>query len=228
MFRGVILLLLLSLAAGKVCAQEKEHGQPMGSFRLTYYWIVFEADFSGRPEVPLYDMKGRALAVVTTEFARRVSMEGTGVLRDGRVLNLHQECRIAKFGWCFMEVDRKKAPFGYGSTSPLHPFRTVAAPDEVIPRGTVVYIPEYDGMPLPGSEGGFSFHDGCFVVEDTGWSLQGKHLDIFALSEEYYRTLHKRVGEQEKVHIYRDSELCPASAVALYDPSNWARELLGQ
>ncbi len=225
---ALLLLLLALVLPGGLRAQEQGLGRSMGSFRLTYYWIVFEADFPGRPEVPLFDSKGKSLALVTTEFARRVSMEGTGVLRDGRVVNLHEECKFAKFGWCFMEVDRRKAPFGYGSTAPLHPFRTVAAPDKIIPRGTVVYIPEYDGMPLPGSEGGFSFHDGCFVVEDTGWSLEGKHLDVFALSEEYYRNLHKQVGEQEKVHVYGESELCPGSAAALYDPSNWARELLGQ
>jgi 3D (Asp-Asp-Asp) domain-containing protein len=222
-----MLLLLPCLLSGAALAQDQGFGQPMGTFRLTYYWIVFEADFPGRPEVPLFDVKGKALAVVPAEFARRISMEGTGVLRDGRVINLHEKCRFAKHGWCFLEVDRRKAPFGYGSTAPLHPFRTVAALADVIPRGTVVYIPEYDGMPLPGSEGGFTFHDGCFVVEDTGWSLEGKHLDVFALSEEYYRTLHKQVGQQEKVHVYTESELCPGSAAALYDPSNWARELLG-
>ncbi len=218
-------LLVVLLAAG-ASAEENDFGRCLGRFRMTYYWIVFEKAFQGRPSVPLYTTDGKVIAVVADAFAKQVSMEGTGVLRDGRVVNLHLECKPAKYGWCFLLVDKKKAPFGYGSHAPLHPFRTLAVPEGVVPRGSVVYIPAFDGMPLPGAEGGFEYHDGCFVVEDTGWSLNGKHLDVFALSEAYYRALHKRVDAATHVDVYFDSPFCPKSAEGLKDPETWARELL--
>lgn len=201
-------------------------GKKVGRFKITYYWVVFQAEFKGRPSVPLYDKKRKVLAVVTDEFARRVSMEGTGILRDGRVVNLHEECKFAKYGWCFMMVDTGKAPFGWGAAEPLHPFRTLAVPNNVLPRGTVVYLPDFDGMPLPGAEGGFEYHDGCFVVEDTGWSLKGQHIDIFALSEDYYQALHKRVDAAAHVNVFVDYPFCPDKAVNLKDPESWARDLL--
>jgi len=201
-------------------------GKKVGRFKITYYWVVFQTHFKGRPSVPLYNMKKKVLAVVTDTFARRVSMEGTGILRDGRVVNLHKECKFAKYGWCFMLVDTGKAPFGYGSSAPLHPFRTLAVPNNELRRGTVVYLPDFDGMPLPGAEGGFEYHDGCFVVEDTGWSLKGQHIDIFALSEDYYRALHKRVDEAAHVNVFIDYPLCPDKSINLKDPESWARDLL--
>jgi 3D (Asp-Asp-Asp) domain-containing protein len=222
------LLLLSGILPQGTVSQDNSVGQEVGTFKVTYYWIVFEEEFPGRPSVPLYDIKGKVLAVVEDRFAERVSMEGTGVMRDGRVLNLHNECDQAKYGWCFFLVDREKAPFGYGSHAPLHPFRTIAVPDHILKRGQVVYIPSFDGMPLPGTEGGFDFHDGCFVVEDTGWSLKGKHIDIFALSEEYYRRLHKQVDSTTHVNVFVDSPLCPLSSTTLYDPEAWARELLSE
>ena len=202
-------------------------GKKVGRFKITYYWVVFQDRFKGPPSVPLYNMKRKVLAVVTDEFARRVSMEGTGILRDGRVVNLHEKCAFAKYGWCFMLVDTGKAPFGWGSSEPLHPFRTLAVPNNVLPRGTVVYLPDFDGMPLPGAEGGFEYHDGCFVVEDTGWSLRGQHIDIFALSEEYYQALQKRVdAAASHVDVFVDYPFCPDKAANLKDPESWARDLL--
>jgi 3D (Asp-Asp-Asp) domain-containing protein len=221
--------LLAALLCGLAPAgakESEENGQTQGSFKLTYYWIAFEQAFEGRPEVPLYDLKQKVIAVVSDTFAEKVSAEGTGVLRDGRVVNLHKECRFAKYGWCFMLVNKDTAPFGFGSHAPLHPFRTLAVPTEVIQRGSVVYIPEFDGMPLPGAEGGFDFHDGCFVVEDTGWSLRGKHIDLFALSEEYYRILDEHMESITKVRIFTGSPLCPSRSETLYHPEDWARELL--
>ncbi len=200
-------------------------GSGIGNFKLTYYWIVYEQEFPGRPAVPLYTTDGKVIAVVTDRFAERVTMEGTGVLRDGRIVNLHEECDFATHGWCFLDVDRDAAPFGYGSYDPLRPFRTLAVPSDEIPRGTVVYVPDFDGMPLPTDEGGFDFHDGCFVVEDTGWSLHGKHIDLFALAEAHYKALDERMKGRERVSVFLDSPLCPSSSSALYDPATWVEEL---
>ena len=49
--------------------------------------------------------------------------------------------------------------------------------ERVIPHGSVVYLPVFDGLKLPNGRA----HDGCFVAGDVGSAIQGKHIDIFGL-----------------------------------------------
>lgn len=51
-------------------------------------------------------------------------------------------------------------------------WRTVAADPEVLPPGTVVYIPHFTGAP----------NGGKFVVEDTGSAIRGRRLDVYMAS----------------------------------------------
>ena len=46
--------------------------------------------------------------------------------------------------------------------------RTIAVDDSIIPMGSSVYIPEFDGMPK-----GSGKHDGCFLAEDRGSKVVG-------------------------------------------------------
>ncbi len=218
-FTAILLALSLSWSP-RLVAQEEGFGTDLGFFKATYYWIAFEKFFPGAPSVPILDVKGRTIAMVSEDFARSVTMEGTGVLRDGRVINLHEKCKAAEFGWCFLEVNRTKAPFGYGSSKPLKPFRTIAVNQGIKP-GTVLFFPDFIGVSLPTDEGGLDFHDGCFVAEDVGWSLGPRHVDIFALAENYYKVLTSSIGGKDRVRIYTDSPFCPATAAELYDPEGW-------
>jgi 3D (Asp-Asp-Asp) domain-containing protein len=229
---GFFLLVAVVALLPQACAahaqdsgHDKRIGSELGKHKLTYYWIAFEKNFNEPPTVPLYDKDGNILATVGTKFAKAVTLEGTGVLQDGRVVNLMERCTHGTLGWCFFEVNKKVAPYGYGSKDPLRPFRTLAVPEEIIPSGTVVYAPMFDGMPLPSGEGGFEYHDGCFVVEDTGWSLKGRHIDMFALAQTHYETLHKATESKEEINLFVNSPLCPPSAKALYDPAAWAEEI---
>ena len=45
----------------------------------------------------------------------------------------------------------------------------------VIPLGTPLFIPEFVG--LPRADG--SPHDGCFIAEDRGIKVVGRHVDVF-------------------------------------------------
>lgn len=225
-FLAVVALLLQACSAqAQDAGHDKRIGSELGKHKLTYYWIAFEKNFNEPPTVSLYDKDGIVIATVGAEFAKALTMEGTGVLRSGKVVNLMDRCTHGTLGWCFFEVNKKVAPFGYGSKDPLRPFRTLAVPEEIIPSGTVVYAPTFDGMPLPSDEGGFEYHDGCFVVEDTGWSLKGRHIDMFALAQAHYETLHKATESTEEINLFVNSPLCPTSAKALYDPAAWAEEL---
>ena len=56
--------------------------------------------------------------------------------------------------------------------------RTVAVDPSVIPTGTKIYI---ENDPLGG--------DGYYIAEDTGWGVDGHHIDIFAEDGESMNTL---------------------------------------
>jgi len=220
-----ILLALATLPAAGPAYGDPRFGADAGDFRVTYYWIAFEREHRGTKDVPLIGCDGRTLATVADSFAREISLEGTGVLEDGRVLNLQERHPEARHGWCFFEVDRSEAPWGWGSRVPLHPFRSIAE-NGLLPAGETIFLPDFVGVPVPAPDGGIDFHDGCFVVEDTGYTLDGRHIDIFVLAEGHYKKIHRLIGGRSNLRIYTDSPLCPPAAEFLYRPDDWARELL--
>jgi hypothetical protein len=57
-------------------------------WRLTHYYISDQNEFSGERKVPVFDNNGTTLALVEPGFFAQMSLEGTGKLRDGRLLNV--------------------------------------------------------------------------------------------------------------------------------------------
>lgn len=55
------------------------------------------------------------------------------------------------------------------------PMRTVAIDPKVVPKGSVVYIPETVGLPVPGG----GVHDGMWYASDTGGAIRGAVIDLF-------------------------------------------------
>jgi murein DD-endopeptidase MepM/ murein hydrolase activator NlpD len=67
------------------------HGVPMNRlsrFRLTSYYVTNATDFPDNPIIPVLDRTGRELARVDPALFLSMSVEGTGRLRDGRLLNV--------------------------------------------------------------------------------------------------------------------------------------------
>lgn len=154
-------LLPATMGAG---AQAPDH---LGAFRCTYYWVAEESRHQGTRSVRLLDPSGAELARVSRSFARALRMEGTGRLRDGRVLNWAGSGRYVVTG--------SRWGFGVREEWPLVPFRTVAVDPSVVPYGTWLYIDAACGLPLPDG----TLHDGLFVAHDTGSAIKGRHLDLF-------------------------------------------------
>ena len=225
--RPLALLVLLAVLVPGPAAGDPRFGEDAGNFRVTYYWIAFEREHKGAKVEPLIDCKGKVLATVAESFAKEVSLEGTGVLEDGRVINLQDPHPAARRGWCFFEVDRAEAPWGWGSRTPLHPFRSIAENGH-LPAGETVFLPDFVGIPVPAADGGIDLHDGCFVVEDTGYSLDERHIDVFVLAEGHYRKVHRLIGGKYTLRIYTESPLCPPAAEFLYRPDEWARDMVKQ
>jgi len=96
-------------------------------------------------------------------------LEGSGRLRDGRVVTYH--CK--RGGEHRFRLT--KAQSGLAVTGcELVPFRTVAVDPRVIPLGSTIYIPQLKGARLPDG----TIHDGIFIAADRG-HFRGRHVDVF-------------------------------------------------
>lgn len=200
------------------------------TFRWTYYWNVFERDYSDDDTLPLYNHRdGSVIAHAKRSFVEAVKIEGTGVLADGTMVNLVDSCSADDH--CFFEVDTEKYPSGVGSQgNALHPWRSVAADQRVLPFGARIYIEELDGLCLPPTDRfdpedeGFNWdegcrgyrHDGCVVVDDVGGSIRDNHLDFFALTSSLFQKIGTRMNWAESVNVYLNSPKCHELQLASY------------
>lgn len=163
---------------------------PRRAFRTTWYWIENEKDYQPKVLKPLISANGEVLKQVPETFLKRILVEGTGRLNDGRVVNWVSPGR-------FQIIDVRQAPFGFGSQQqPLVPLRTIAVDRQLIALGTVVYIPEFDGLEV----GAGVRHDGCFVAGDVGSAIRGYHIDIFSPTYAQALDLMSRVPERLALH----------------------------
>lgn len=146
---------------------------------------------------------------VSREFAAQLALQGTGKLKDGRVLNVSGHCNCERSP-CFKVVSAKWGTAGNGRM--LQPFRTVAVDPRVIKLGSLLHIPPLEGRMMPGRApwGGF-IHDGCVVADDTGGGIKGKQLDLFVGRRAYYHGMSDRPGNHSwarKVPVYDGSKIC--------------------
>jgi len=151
----------------------------------------------------------RQIAVVSRAFARQLRLQGTGKLRDGRVVNIAGHCACAT-GPCFTVTANEWGTAGNGR--PLQPFRTVAVDPRVVKLGSLLYVPALEGRIMPGRPpfGGY-LHDGCVVADDTGGGIDGKQLDLFVGRRSFYRSLSTWNGGHawaRHVPVYDGSKIC--------------------
>ena len=166
-----------------------------GKWALRFYWMaeevryndsVFRKDYA---EEQLYNKRGFYIGTYPLRFAKALLMEGSGLLSDGRVLGFAGRCRFG-FGYCFNEMNPSSHPFGRGAgRRPLVAFRSVAIDPELVSIGEPIYIPEFDGMVLPGGD----VHDGCVRADDTGGNIKKQKLDFFVVSYENFKLLRDRL-----------------------------------
>jgi 3D (Asp-Asp-Asp) domain-containing protein len=146
-----------------------------------------EADLAAiaPPEmVTVYAKKCEPIAEVTREFAQQLRIQGTGRLKDGRVLNVSGPCNCGTSP-CYKEISHQWGTAGSGRS--LLPFRTVAVDPKLIKLGSLLYVPLLEGRTMPGRGpyGGF-VHDGCVVADDTGGGIKDYQLDLFVGKKAWY------------------------------------------
>jgi 3D (Asp-Asp-Asp) domain-containing protein len=157
-------------------------GYPIGlqeGFRLSFYWLAYESEYANESyDTPIYTRQGFYIGSFPSAFVFELKLEGSGVLRDGRVLNYDGECNYG-MGTCFKTLTLAEHPLGAGVQSrPLVPFRSIAVDPRFIPIGATVYVPELVGVLMPDG----SRHDGCLRADDMGGAIKEHKIDFFVES----------------------------------------------
>lgn len=153
-------------------------------YRNTYY--DFPRDLDGAKATvtaQIFDAQCAPISTVSKAFHDAVCVQGSGKLSTGETVSFARrgcecaaECPRTSQKICFEKLDPKRFPHGRGARgTPITPLRSVAVDPEVVPLGTALYIPDYQGLRRPDGE----THDGCFLAEDRGLKVRGHHVDIF-------------------------------------------------
>lgn len=191
-------------------------GSLLGKMYITYYYLSLESRYTGPADTTLYDKNCRPLVRVPAKFSDSACIEGSGRLKDGRIINYAKTCscgrRCPTGGTiCYSILDKKKYPWGQGARSlPLRPLRSLAVDRRLIPIGTKIYIQEWDGVRIPALDGIQSFvHDGCFSADDVGGAIKGKHFDFFAGTPNMCKALEKIHRTKKYLTVYKNPPRCP-------------------
>ncbi len=194
-------------------------GKVLGKFRNTYYDFPSEGDHQGEP-VALKNAKCKTIRDVPRGFYETLCVQGSGTLADGTTVSFaKRDCKCAEIcprtdqKICFDALPRSKFPWGRGATGrAITPLLTVAVDSDVIPLGTALYIPEYDGLPRDATQ--TSFHDGCFVAEDRGSRIKDKHVDVFTGHESITRLWNQLLPSNRGVTVVLESPRCARAKIA--------------
>ncbi len=149
----------------------------IGKFPVTSYWTADEIDEGLGPKhvsIAIQRRDGtRYRTRVSAQFKRRLDVEGTAMLEDGRVLNVTSTKGV------YDDVTRV-ATLGLGTGGrSLVPFRSIAVnrfAAKGLRVGDRVFIPKAVGLKLPSG----AHHDGFFRVDDVGSGVRG--IDIYTLT----------------------------------------------
>ncbi len=160
-------------------------------------------------QVTLYDGTCKAISEVSREFASQLALQGTGKLKDGRVLNIWGVCSC-EHSPCFKVT---AAQWGTGGTGrQLQPFRTVAVDPKLVKLGSLLHVPLLEGRQMPGRApwGGF-VHDGCVVADDVGGGIKGTQLDLFVGRRGWFLGMSGKEGSHawaKAVPVFDGTKIC--------------------
>lgn len=176
-----------------------EHGREGKPLRIwaTTYRIYTARESAGG--LPLLDPEGKPISppIAPNDFCRGAVQGGIRVLArsgEGTLYTFSSAAGEAQVD-CSEHIRRKAAwvdavgrsrfkrtrtPFGVGSgNEALVPLRSIAVDKDVVPLGSVLYIPAARGVKVRGIDGKTLVHDGYFYAADTGGAVRGHQVDVF-------------------------------------------------
>lgn len=174
-------------------------------FRLSFYWLAYESEYANEAyDTPIYTRRGYYIGSFPSAFIFELKLEGSGVLRDGRVLNYDGECDYG-VGTCFKALALEQHPLGAGVQGrPLQPFRSIAVDPRFIPIGAPVYVPELVGVLMPDG----SRHDGCLRADDMGGAIKEHKLDFFVESYNNFKFIADNLWWRMKATPHLEEPRC--------------------
>jgi 3D (Asp-Asp-Asp) domain-containing protein len=167
-----------------------ELGEPFLLWATNYHLPEI---INGYGKVPLRDTDGEELGPnITLEQWCRSALEGSVriLYEDGRTKTFNydgsnelfeNDCS-AFYPFKLGKSKFKLAKNAYGHGAGLYnlkPFRTVATDPNVIPTGTILYIPAARGAKILLDDGKYIIHDGYFFAGDVGGAVKLDHIDVF-------------------------------------------------
>ncbi len=202
-----------SATTGPTTANAQLAGRVLGTFKNTYYDFPSEADYNGET-IDLMSGSCKPIVSVPRSFYESVCVQGSGTLRTGGTVSFARrdcscaaECPRTGQRICFDLLDKRQFPWGRGAMGKgITPLLSVAVDSNVIPLGTELYIPEYDGVAR--DVDGSSKHDGCFLAEDRGLAVKGQQVDVFTGHREITRLWNRLVPSNSGVTVVVDSPRC--------------------
>ncbi|MDB4969156.1 MAG: hypothetical protein JWN44_4845 [Myxococcales bacterium] len=191
-------------------------GYPIGlkeGFRLSFYWIAYESEYANETyDTAIYTRHGYYIGSFPSAFIFELKLEGSGILRDGRVVNYDGECNYG-MGTCFKTLTLEQHPLGAGVQGrPLEPFRSIAVDPRFIPIGATVYVPELVGVLMPDG----SRHDGCLRADDMGGAIKEHKLDFFVESYNNFKFIADNLWWRMKATPMLEEPRC--EYLRLHDP----------
>ena len=174
-------------------------------FRLSFYWLAYEAEYANEEyDTAIFTRQGFFIGRYPQAFVYELKLEGSGVLRDGRVLNYDGECNYG-IGTCFRALEPSEHPLGAGAQGRrLDPFRSIAVDPKYIPLGSPVYVPELVGVTMPDG----TLHDGCLRADDVGSAIKQHKLDFFVESYFNFKAIGENLWWRLKATPHLDEPRC--------------------
>ncbi len=175
------------LTEGSRPGQKRE----LGSFFPTFYNIAEESFHEGAPSESLIEAgSNKLIARVTAGYRKELDIQGTGRLRDGRVLNVATRVNGQ---WNYRVLDAGE--YGHGILGHrIHPMRSVAVDFGYLCKaagfgfcedsiesirkklvGSLLYIPRLEGVRLASG----AVHDGYVCAQDIGGAIREDRIDLF-------------------------------------------------
>jgi 3D (Asp-Asp-Asp) domain-containing protein len=148
----------------------RDCGAPLPALRATLYYTALEADYARGTDAMFLDRLGRILRRGSSEFVAAAAIEGSVRFDDGEVLNYDRRIG-AEVRWLRTESELGLDALG----CELVPYRSAAVDPELISSGTLLFLEETHGMPLPDG----SLHDGIWLASDIGEAIKGDRIDLY-------------------------------------------------
>ncbi|MCS7258649.1 MAG: 3D domain-containing protein [candidate division WOR-3 bacterium] len=165
-----------------------------GKFKVTFYWIVEEKDYSGKRDTPIYLENGKLLGYFPRKFVEDFKKESCAELIDGRRISYLKRVNRARIVKEFL---------GYGGYT-IRPFQSVAVDPAVIPLGSKLYIPQLAKVDRASVVAHTNLEEpGVVYAHDIGSMVNNHHIDIF-------------VGYKKNLKLFYDAGITSSCLVDVY------------